>query len=186
MFQKILSYGVIAGLCVGVPMFATTVAKHDAPYGMVVGYLIMLIALSAVFVAVKRHRDADLGGVIKFWPAFAMGLAISFIAGVLYVAAWEAALAVTHMDFAGTYAKSVIEHQQAKGLSGEDLDKLRAEMEAFKVQYANPLYRLPMTFIEIFPIGVLVSLVSAGLLRNSRFLPVVRSAEPRQGAAPAP
>jgi Protein of unknown function (DUF4199) len=177
MFQKILSYGVIAGLCVGVPMFATTVAKHDAPYGMVVGYLIMLIALSAVFVAVKRHRDADLGGVIKFWPAFAMGLAISFIAGVLYVAAWEAALAVTHMDFAGTYAKSVIEHQQAKGLSGEELAKLRAEMEAFQVQYANPLYRLPMTFIEIFPIGVLVSLVSAGLLRNSRFLPAARSAD---------
>jgi len=31
-----------------------------------------------------------------------------------------------------------------------------------------------MTFIEIFPVGVLVSLVSAGLLRNSRFLPVRR------------
>jgi uncharacterized protein DUF4199 len=186
MFQKILSYGVIAGLCVGVPMFATTVVKHDAPYGMVVSYLIMLIALSAVFVAVKRHRDVDLGGVVKFWPAFAMGLGVSFIAGILYVAAWEAAQAVTHMDFASTYAKSVIEHQQAKGLSGQELARLRAEMEAFKVQYANPFYRLPMTFIEIFPIGVLVSLVSAGLLRNSRFLPAARSAGPLQGAAPTP
>jgi hypothetical protein len=48
-------------------------------------------------------------------------------------------------------------------------------MEAFKVQYANPMYRLPMTFVEIFPVGVLVSLVSAGLLRNSRFLPFRRA-----------
>ena len=52
----------------------------------------------------------------------------------------------------------------------ETLAKLSADMEAFKAQYANPMYRLPMTFVEIFPVGVLVSLVSAGLLRNSRFL----------------
>jgi hypothetical protein len=43
------------------------------------------------------------------------------------------------------------------------------------VQYADPLYRLPMTFIEIFPIGVLVSLIAAALLRNRRFLPVLRT-----------
>ena len=44
-------------------------------------------------------------------------------------------------------------------------------MDAFKIQYADPLFRLPMTFVEIFPVGVLVSLISAGLLRNRRFLP---------------
>jgi hypothetical protein len=44
-------------------------------------------------------------------------------------------------------------------------------MEAFKLQYANPMIRMPMTFAEIFPVGLLVSLVSAGLLRNPRFLP---------------
>ena len=48
-------------------------------------------------------------------------------------------------------------------------------MEVFKTMYANPLLRLPMTFVEIFPVGVLVSLVTAGLLRNSRFLPMRRT-----------
>ena len=42
---------------------------------------------------------------------------------------------------------------------------------AFAKNYANPLYRLPITFVEMFPVGVLISLVSAALLRNSRFLP---------------
>ena len=72
---------------------------------------------------------------------------------------------------AGAYARAMIAQQEAKGLSGAALERFRAEMEQFKVQYANPLYRWPMTFAEIFPVGVIVSLVSAGLLRNSRFMP---------------
>jgi hypothetical protein len=174
MLKKILIFGAVAGLIVGVPLFTMTVAgqgHHPAPYGMVLGYSIMLIALSTVFVAVKRHRDSELGGVINFWPAFGLGLAISVVAGIFYVLAWEAALAVTHMDFAGGYAKAMIAQQQAKGVSGEALARFTAEMEQFKAQYAKPFYRLTMTFAEIFPVGVLVSLVSAGLLRNRRFLP---------------
>jgi Protein of unknown function (DUF4199) len=177
MFRRILSYGAVAGLIVAVPLFGLTVAMNGhppSPYGAVLGYLTMLVALSTVFVAIKRHRDADRGGLIGFWPAFGLGLGISVVAGIFYVLAWEAALAVTHMDFAGDYAKMLIAQQQAKGVTGEALAKYAAEMERFKVQYANPLYRLPMTFAEIFPVGVLVSLVSAGLLRNSRFLPVRR------------
>lgn len=173
MLQKILSFGLIAGLIVGLPLFGLTVALDHhppAPWGAVLGYLTMLIALSTIFVAIKQHRDAVLGGVIRFWPAFGMGLGISLVAGIFYVAAWEAALAVTHMDFAGDYARELIAGRQAAGLSGEALARMTAEMEQFKRQYANPLYRLPMTFAEIFPVGMLVSLVSAGLLRNPRFL----------------
>jgi len=177
MLKKILSYGVIAGLIVGVPLFALTAAMQghrSGAYGAVLGYSIMLIALSTVFVAIKRYRDRELGGVIKFWPALGFGLGISVVAGAFYVLAWEAALAVTHMDFAGDYATLLIEQQRAKGVTGEALAKFIAEMQRFKTDYANPLYRLPMTFGEIFPVGVLVSLVSAGLLCNSRFLPEPR------------
>ena len=169
MLRKILSYGAIAGLIVGLPLFGMTVARSGHPpltYSMVLGYLIMLIALSTVFVAIKRRRDVDLGGAIGFWPAFGLGLGISVVAGVFYVLAWEAALAVTHMDFASSYAKLVIAQQQAHGASAADLAKLSADMERFKAQYANPVYRIAMTFTEIFPVGVLVSLVSAGLLRK--------------------
>ncbi len=172
MFKKMLLWGVVAGLIVGGVLFGVTVAKAGKPpYGMVVGYLIMLVALSAIFVGVKRHRDQDRGGVIRFWPAFGMGLGISFIAGVFYVLAWEAAMAVTGAHFATDYASMLIEQQKAKGMGAAELAKYVAEMERFKVQYANPLFRLPMTFAEIFPVGVLVSLISAALLRKSSFLP---------------
>ena len=178
MFRKILSYGVIAGLIVGTVSSGLIVAMAEHPptsYGMLIGYTTMLVALSAVFVGIKKYRDNDLGGTIRFFPAFGMGLAISFIASVFYVLAWEAAQAITHMDFAGSYSQMLIDQQKAKGVSGEALAKLIAEMEQFKIQYANPLFRLPMVFAEIFPVGVLVSLVSAGLLRNNRFLPLKRA-----------
>ncbi len=174
MFRNTLIYGVIAGLTVGIPLSVITIgfSGHQMmTYGMLIGYTIMLIALSAVFMGVKRYRDVDLGGVIGFWRALALGLCISFVAGILYVISWETACAIAGIDFGSSYSAAMIAQKKAAGVSGAALAKFVAEMNAFKAQYANPLYRWPMTFIEIFPVGVLVSLISAALLRNRRFLP---------------
>jgi hypothetical protein len=178
MLRNILTFGVIGGLIAGGALSLSTIyMQHHTPqsWSMVIGYLMMLVALSTVFIAIKRQRDIDQGGVIRFWPALAMGLGISVIASIIYVVAWEAAQALAHYDFAGDYARSMVEHARARGDSAA-LAKATAEANAFKIQYANPLYRWPMTFAEIFPVGVLVSLISAALLRNSRFMPARRAA----------
>ena len=178
MFRKITIYGLIAGLIAGGSLYVSTIALSHSMGGMLsmaIGYLTMLIALSAVFIATKRHRDVDLGGVITFVPALGLGLGISVLAGILYTAAWDVTLAVTHMDFGGSYARGIIADAQARGITGAALAKVTADANAFKTQYDNPLYRWPQTFVEIFPVGVLVSLISAGLLRNPRFLPLRRA-----------
>jgi hypothetical protein len=176
MLNRILIYGTIAGLIVGAAMSGTVIAwANDPPaYGMAIGYLTMLVALSLVFVAIKRHRDEDLGGVIRFWPAFGLGIGVSIVAGLIYVVFWEIMLMTAASGFVDTYAAGLIEQKRQAGASAAELARLTAEMEAFKVQYANPLIRLPMTFAEIAPVGLLVSLVSAGLLRNPRFMPARR------------
>ena len=182
----ILRYGVIAGLIIGVELFVLTAgfrgADEDSTLSLFLGYLTMLIALSAIFIGVKRYRDVDRGGVVGFWPALGMGIGISVVAGILYVASWEATVAITHLDFANGYANATIAHEKAKGVTGKALADVIAQMDQFKAQYANPLYRWPMTFIEIFPVGVVVSLISAALLCNRRFLPMRRIAE-RPGPA---
>lgn len=178
MYRIILKYGVIAGLIVGIPLSVMCVAMKDQPpatWGMVVGYLTMLVAFSTIFIAIKRQRDVERGGVIRFWPALGIGLGISLVASIIYVLAWEAALAITQVDFGTVYTNLLIDQEKAKGVSAEALERFTAEMREFAVQYANPLFRMPMTFAEIFPVGVLVSLVSAALLRNSRFLPLRRA-----------
>lgn len=175
MLQSILKNGVIAGLIVGIPMILVTLTLGDkAPsgnMGMVVGYTTMLVALSVIFLAVKRRRDVINGGVIKFLPAFLMGLGISCVAGIFYVFAWEITLSISGMDFGAIWADHLVEAARARGASEAEIAAERAKAAEFAAMYANPLYRMPMTFTEILPVGLLVSLVSALLLRNSRFMP---------------
>jgi Protein of unknown function (DUF4199) len=173
MSRIILIYGVAAGLIVIVPMsLMLSNAEHgSAATSHFTGYLIMLLALSLVFFGVKRLRDRELGGAIRFVPALLAGLGISAVAGVIYVIGWEITLAVTDFAFIDSYSNAAIEAARAKGASAADIEAVVAQMDEFRRQYANPLVRLPMTFIEIFPVGLLVSLISAALLRNSRFLP---------------
>jgi hypothetical protein len=173
MLRTILIYGVLGGLVVAIPMnlLLVLLPHQEGASGYLIGYTLMLVALSFVFVGVKRYRDRVLGGVIKFLPAFLIGLGISVVAGIIYVIAWEISLAATNYTFINDYAAAAIEAERAKGVPRERLDAFIAQMEQMKAAYANPLFRLPMTFIEIFPVGLIVSLVAALLLRNSRFLP---------------
>jgi Protein of unknown function (DUF4199) len=132
----------------------------------------MIVALSMIFFGVKRYRDQELGGVIKFLPAFLMGLAIAAVAGVIYVAGWEVYMAATNNAFFDAYMTAYIEGEKAKGLAGAELEKLIADMQAMKTQYnTNPLFRLAVTFSEIFPVGAIIALISASLLRMPNFLP---------------
>src|SRR3546814_15906292 len=110
-------------------------------FGMALGYLSMLVALSAVFVGIKHHRDVDRGGVIRFWPAFGLGLGISLVAGIFYVLAWELAQATVAGDFASNYATAALAQARADGPGAAALAELRARMEAFKQLYANPRFR---------------------------------------------
>lgn len=177
MWRTLLKYGAIAGAVAGGALFAVSLLYDGQPpptYGMALGYTSMLIALTAVFVGVKHHRDEALGGVIRFWPAFGLGLGISLVAGLFYVAAWEIAMAVIDRDFAELFGNMMLERAQARGLQGDALAQATSQAESFKALYRNPLARLPMTFAEIFPVGVLVSLVSALALRNPRVLPARR------------
>jgi len=178
MLRAILLYGVLAGLIVIVPLAwsLTQNPSPDAPTSSeLFGYTLMVVALSLTFVGVKRHRDRELGGVIKFLPALLMGLGISAVAATIYVIGWEITLRLTDYAFLDTYFDGHVESMLAKaresGKTAAQIEKMVAEMVSFRAQYANPLFRLPVTFVEIFPVGVVVSLVSAALLRNSRFLP---------------
>ncbi|USQ97505.1 DUF4199 domain-containing protein [Caulobacter sp. RL271] len=169
MSRTILTYGLVSGTIIILGMISTIVLS--AQHSLWLGYLIMLVGLSAILLAIKSHRDRTLGGVIRFWPALLIGLGVAVVAGVAYVAIWEAYLALTHYRFMDDYTASILAAKKAEGLSGAAWDKLVAETAQMKRNYANPLYRMPMTFTEIFPVGALVALVSAALLRNPRFLP---------------
>jgi Protein of unknown function (DUF4199) len=171
--RTIVVYGVIGGLIVAVGMLLGMFAVPDGggAVGMVVGYLTMLVALTMVFIGVRSYRDTVGGGVIRFWPAFGLGLAIAFVASLFYVATWEIYMWQTGYTFMDDYVAGTIADMQAQGKTAAEIAAFSSEMEAFKLHYAQPLFRMAITLSEIAPVGLLVSLVSAAVLRNSRMFP---------------
>lgn len=171
-----LIYGGIAGaIAVSLisAMIGLDLTGHDST-AMWVSYLVMLIALSLIFVGVKRYRDVECGGTIRFGRAFLLGLGMAAAAGLIYAVGWEIFQAVSGYDFIAEYSASILERMRAEGATAAAIEAEAAEMRAFAETYRNPLFRVPMVFVEIFPVGLIVALVSAALLRNPKLLPAIR------------
>jgi len=108
------------------------------------------------------------GGTITFGRAFAVGILIAVISSVCYVLAW---LILSHYfmpDFVDKYAAQAIEQLRASGASAQAIQAKQQEMQQFKQLYSNPLFKVAMTFIEPFPVGLLITLISAAILRKKK------------------
>lgn len=170
MLRFMLIYGAVSGTTIIAVMIAG-MALGGGAGSEVQGYLTMIVVLALIFVGIKRYRDKELGGVIKFLPALGLGIGIAAVAGIFYVVAWEASLHMTDFAWVDAYRQSAIAGYEAKGLTGEALAEKVAGLEHMMESYYNPLFRIPITFVEIFPVGLVVALVSALLLRNPKVFP---------------
>jgi Protein of unknown function (DUF4199) len=172
MGRIIAVYGVIAGIIVIIGWtVGMTLLPEGGMAGMVAGYISMLVAFTFVFIGVKRYRDTTLGGVIRFWNALWLGLGIAAVAALFYVLSWEIYMWRTGGTFMAEYMASTISDMRKSGASASEIARYSAEMAKFAEQYKNPLFRMLITFSEIAPVGLLVSLISAALLRNTGFMP---------------
>lgn len=174
MLRTILVYGAVSGLVAIVSVIASIALGAGESYQENLewlGYLIMLVALSMIFVAIKQYRDRELGGIITFGKAFLVGIGIAALAGVVYTIVWEIYLAMTDYTFIHEYTQSLLARKQASGVSGAELQALQVDAAMMVEHYANPLFRLPITFLEIFPVGFLIALLSAAILRKRDVMP---------------
>lgn len=172
MRRIILTYGAIAGTIeLALLALSMGLASDHGTLGMALGYLSMLIAMSLVFVGVKRFRDEHRGGVIRFRSACGVGLGIAAIACLFYVIGWELYIWATDNRFMAEYMAQALADKQASGASAAEVAAFRTEMEAFAEMYRNPLLRVLITLSEIAPVALLAVLISAGLIRRRGFMP---------------
>lgn len=171
MKKIVLTYGLIGGFisCIG---YMLTLNGTDMDMGMVVGFASMLVCFSLIFVAIKSYRDKLHGGTVSFGKAFTIGLYISLIASSIYVIVWLIMLYNFYPDFADKYAAATLEAMKAKGSAPAEIAKKAAEMESFKDMYKNPVMVVLWTYIEILPIGIMVSLIAAAILKKKPQLAV--------------
>ena len=167
MERIILTYGIIAGVIVSAMMWITLGdGKHDFENGELIGYTTMVIALSAIFFGVRTYRDKHLGGGITFGRAFLIGLSITVVASTLYVASWMIMSATMEQDFMASYMEHTRSKLERDGASAEEVDAQMEEMRVFGELYKNPLVKIGFTYLEILPVGLLVSLLCAAMLKR--------------------
>ena len=159
--------GIIVATLMGISMFATK-DNPDAHgnMSMLLGYTGMLIAFSFIFVGVKNLRDKQLNGVISFGKAFRTGLLIALIASTIYVLVWLVEYYCFLPDFMEKYAAHALRQAERSGADAATLAAKKAEMAWYQNLYKNPLFVILFTYAEIFPVGFLVSLICALILKR--------------------
>lgn len=174
MKKIVITYGILSGLITGglmlatMPLFVSGAVKMEN--GLWIGYTGMVIALSLVFFGIKSFRDNYGGGQITFGRGFLIGLSITLIASVFYVIAWEITFARSGEWFMQQWSNGEMDKLKSSDSTEEELKVAKQKWDEFSQLYQNPLIRFGMTLMEIFPVGIVISLLSAALLRKREFL----------------
>ena len=166
--------GLIAGLIstslfIGL-MLLGKAGQDDFKHGMVYGYTLMILAFSFIFVGTKNTRDRYNGGTISFGKAFLVGLYITLIASTIYVIVWLIDYHFFIPDFAEKYSAHMLANLKASGANATVMAEQTEKMNRFSAMYKNPFFNALLTYSEIVPVGLLISLISAAVLKRKEKL----------------
>ena len=168
MKKTVITFGLISGfistlLMVGTMPFVHRIGNDKA---LILGYTSIVMSFLLVYFGIRSYRDNVSDGHISFGKAFGVGILITLISCMFYVGTWEILYHTVYPNFMDEYSASMITKAQASGLSGQALQAKINEINQMKVMYANPLINVLMTFIEPFPVGLAITLISAAVLRK--------------------
>jgi hypothetical protein len=168
MKKTVLTFGLISGAILVLMMFAGIPLMKSGQFGKleIIGYSTMVASFLMVFFGIRSYRENIGGGTISFAKALQVGLLITLISCICYVIAWQIIYYKIAPDFVEKYGNYLIEKARAGGASPEALAEQTEQIKNFKAMYANPLINVAITLIEPLPIGLLVTLISAAILRR--------------------
>jgi Protein of unknown function (DUF4199) len=181
MKKTILTFGLISGSISSLMMVATVPFANRIGFdkGAIIGYTSIVLSFLLVFFGIRSYRDNVGNGQISFSKAFAVGISITLISCVCYVVTWEILYFNFLPDFMDKYGAHMVEKAKASGASAAAVQAQVEQVKKYKEMYANPLLNAAMTFIEPFPIGLVITLISAAALRRKP------RPEPAQSPLPA-
>jgi hypothetical protein len=168
MKKTILTFGLISGALSSLMMVATVPFLHKIGFnkGLVVGYTAIVLSFLLVFFGIRSYRDNVGNGQITFTKAFAVGISITLISCIFYVVTWEILYFNFLPDFMDKYGAHLMEKLKASGASAAAVQAQLEQIRKYKEMEDNPLLNAAMTFIEPFPIGLAITLISATVLRK--------------------
>lgn len=171
MKKNVLVFGLTTGLLLTGMMLYTAFKCYIEPEfkpNDVLGYAALILIFSLIFVGIKNYRDKYSNGLVSFGKAFKVGFYIALLASTMYTVVWLVDYYVFIPDFMDKYVPHVLRQAQQKGADAAELAAKAQEMEKFKEMYKNPLFVVVITYLEVLPIGTLVALISALILKRKQ------------------
>jgi hypothetical protein len=179
MKKTVLTFGLISGLMISILMGGSLLlaSRIGTNHSMVLGYTIMVASFLLIYFGIRSYRDNNLAGRISFGRAFACGILITLISTVCYVVMWEILYFNFMPHFMDGYFAAQIHKVQSAGLDSVTTAARVAAIQHSQQLYQNPLVNMAYTFMEPLPVGLLITLISAGILRRKAATPGDSSAE---------
>src|ERR1700744_1635289 len=135
-------------------------------HSMALGYTIMVASFLLIYFGIRSYRDNVLGGQISFGRAFACGILIALVTTVCYVAMWEILYFNFMPHFMDGYFAAQIHKVESAGLDPATTAAKVAAIQHSQQLYQNPLVNMAYTFMEPLPVGLIITLISAAVLRR--------------------
>ena len=156
MNKIILKNGLFGGIIVATVMSAMIYymkTNPDKEPNILVGFSSML-AFIFVVLGVLQYQKSNI--TISFGKAFLIGFLISLVISMIYVITWLIIYYNFFPDFMEKYSSMVLKNSKP-----EDLISKTKELNQMKEWYKNPVMIVLLTLMEVLPIGIVVSLVTA-------------------------
>jgi hypothetical protein len=169
MKKTILTFGLISGVISSVLMCATIPVLRDSEHGdkgLLIGYTAIVLSFLLVFFGIRSYRDNLANGTISFGRAFSIGICITLISCAFYVITWEILYFNFLHGFMDSYFAAQIQKAQSSPGTTVAIQAKIAAIRHSQQLYENPLVNALYTFIEPFPVGLLITLISAAILRR--------------------
>jgi hypothetical protein len=168
MKKTVLTFGIISGILCSTMMLGSLLIADRVGYGhgMIVGYTIMVASFLLIYFGIRSYRDNVAGGQITFGRGVAIGLLITLITCIFYVITWEIMYFKFMPDFMDKYGAWELEKFKAAGASPAAIQAKIQELQKAKELYKNPFINAAMTILEPLPVGLLITLISATVLRK--------------------
>lgn len=160
----ILKNGLFGSIIVSALLVSVTFYMKSNPekeVSMMIGFSGMLLSFFYVVKGIKQQREVN-NGIISLGKAFLTGLLITIIISTIYVLVWLVILYSFFPNFMEHYANMAIEKA-----SPNEVAKVTVEMNSYKEMYKNPIMVILLTYMEILPLGIVFSLVSALILKRN-------------------
>jgi len=168
MKKIIIVCGLIGGIILCIFMVASlAISDQNYESGMIYGYAAMILAFSLIYVGIRNFRDKSNEGLITFGKAFKIGLYITLIGSTMYVITWLIEYYFFIPDYMDKYAVHMMKNINLNAMSRLQIDDQLKSITSMKEMYKNPLFVILLTYAEVLPVGLAISVISALMLKKN-------------------